>query len=75
MRLLAVCLCLAVSGCAGANPNSLVGVMSVDARKQMDDEKCQEFGYRKGTDGYAKCRIELERQRAISQTGTNISVQ
>ena len=73
MRFIVIALVLALGACAGADPNSLVGIMSVDARKQMDDEKCQEFGYRKGSDGYAKCRLELERQRAVAQTGTRVN--
>ena len=40
----------------------------------MDDKKCQEFGYPKATEAYGKCRLELEKARAISQTGTTISV-
>ena len=40
----------------------------------MDDKKCKEFGFSKGTDGYAKCRLQLENDRAISQTGTKINV-
>ena len=74
MRLRLLLICLLLGGCAGANPNSLVGAFSVDARKKMDDEKCREFGYQKGTEGYAQCRLELERARAISQTGTRINL-
>jgi hypothetical protein len=40
----------------------------------MDDRKCQEFGYAKSSAEYGKCRLELEKARAVSQTGTNISV-
>ena len=46
----------------------------MQARSDMDDRKCQEFGYRKETDAYGNCRLELERARAVAQTGTNISV-
>ena len=34
-------LSLASVGCAGANPNSVVGAFSVKARSEMDDKKCQ----------------------------------
>ena len=67
-------LALIVGGCAGANPHSVVGAFSVNARSEMDDRKCQDFGYAKGTEAYGKCRLELEKARAVSQTGTNISV-
>jgi len=68
-------LALMLASCAGANPNSPVGAFSVKARSDMDDQKCQDFGYAKGTDGYGKCRLELEKARAVSQTGTKINVQ
>jgi hypothetical protein len=64
----------ALAACAGARPNSIVGAFSMNARSQMDDNKCQEFGYKKGSPEYGNCRIELEKARATSQTGTNISV-
>jgi hypothetical protein len=57
-----------------ARPDSVVGAFSVNARSEMDDKKCKEFGFSKGTDGYAKCRLQLENDRAISQTGTKINV-
>lgn len=71
-----ICIVLAVvlGSCAGAHPNSIVGVFSVKARSDMDDRKCQEFGYKKPSEGYAKCRLNLEQGRAVSLTGTNISV-
>ena len=61
-------LSLAFVGCAGANPNSVVGAFSVNARSEMDDKKCQEFGYKKGSPEYGNCRLELEKARAVSQT-------
>ena len=65
----------ALLGCASANPNSVVGAFSVNARSEMDDKKCQEFGYKKGSTEYGNCRLELEKARAVSQTGTRINVQ
>jgi hypothetical protein len=77
MRTIAtVCVGLALGGCASAerdgSPAGNIAAAVTDAvtpgarqqyRSQVDDTKCREFGYEPRTDGYAKCRLELERIR------------
>jgi hypothetical protein len=32
---------------------------------RADDARCQQYGARRGTQGYTQCRIDLDRNRAI----------
>lgn len=70
---------LAIGGCSGVQDNGspianminmttdVVNPGARDARKAgVDDAKCRSYGYQTGTDGYASCRLELERLRAGS---------
>lgn len=64
--IVAICLGLALVGCAGARPYSLIGMLptSQEARRTLDDAKCREFGFKPETDAYGNCRLQLEQIRA-----------
>jgi hypothetical protein len=69
-------ICLLLAACGGVNGNypaanmvnfatDIVAPGSREAAKaQQDGAKCQSFGYAVGSEGYANCRLELERLRA-----------
>ncbi len=75
-----ISLALALCGCAAVTDEAQTGagnmvkmitdVTQPGAREQyqakIDDTKCREFGYQPQTEGYARCRLELERIRAGS---------
>ena len=40
-------------------------------RREAEDERaCTSYGFKQGTDGYAQCRLELARDRAIAKSGS-----
>ena len=56
--IVAVCLGLALAGCANADAARA-------SRVAEDDAKCREFGFEPGTEAYGFCRLQLEQIRAI----------
>lgn len=42
-------------------------------REAEDDRACTSYGFKEGTDGYAQCRLELARNRAISNSRSRSS--
>lgn len=45
-----------------------------DLRREAEDERaCTSYGFKQGTDGYAQCRLELARNRAISESSSRSS--
>ena len=77
MRILGViCVGLTLGGCANAEKDgsaagniaaSMTDVVMPGARTeyqaQVDDKKCREFGHEPKSEGYADCRMELQRIR------------
>jgi hypothetical protein len=60
-----LCMGLLLTGCASASRQSLRGAFTSEgARSSLDDQKCREYGYQRGTDAYANCRLKLEDIRA-----------
>ena len=58
---------LALAGCAGSSPQSLTGMLTSDgARRKLDDERCQDYGFKRGTDAYANCRLKFEQIRGAA---------
>lgn len=61
-----------LAGCAAAPDGGAIGAMTdlvnpgarQAYRAQVDDAKCQSYGFLPGTGGYANCRLELDRGRA-----------
>lgn len=59
MRYLALGLvAAALSGCASMSGPTAEEIAAAD------DYKCQDYGYKRGTDGYAQCRMQMDQQRA-----------
>ena len=56
--IVAICLGLALAGCAIADAARVAEVAE-------DDAKCREFGFEPGTEAYGFCRLQLEQIRAI----------
>ena len=50
---------------------ALSGCISVEEaraqRNAVDDADCRSYGARPGTDGYVRCRTDLQRNRSIEQ--------
>lgn len=45
-----------------------------ELRRDAEDERaCTSYGFKQGTDGYAQCRLELARNRAISNSESRSS--
>jgi hypothetical protein len=48
---------------------TLAGCQTIEERRaeidRADDQRCQQYGARRGTPGYTQCRIDLDRNRAI----------
>ena len=55
-----VTVCLAVGGCAPTAEQRL--------RRQLDNDKCESYGAKKGEPAYAQCRARLDaaRTRAVA---------
>ncbi|MHA6646098.1 hypothetical protein [Mesorhizobium sp. A623] len=45
-------------------PLAVVGCVSTEEQRSMDQEKCASFGYAQGTDGFADCMMKQSSQRA-----------
>lgn len=48
--------------------SALVGCASYIAEK--DDQRCQSYGAKPGTDAYVNCRVQMGTQRAIIAAGS-----
>ena len=63
--IVAICLGLALSGCATF---CIVDCSKRDAaRAAADNAKCRELGFKPGTEAYGNCRLQLEQIRATKQ--------
>ena len=45
-------------------PLTLGGCISPEEQRAMDQDKCSSYGFRPGTDNFAKCMMSQDRQRA-----------
>lgn len=77
LALLALCGCssTAQDGTPIATDGTLTGHLrelsapgsTYKLRQRVDDEKCREFGFKPGTEGYGNCRLQIEQIRATQQ--------
>jgi hypothetical protein len=50
---------------------ALAGCMTAEERYAADDQQCQSYGFKPGTEGYAQCRMNLDLRRR--QAAANIA--
>ncbi|WP_293678343.1 hypothetical protein [uncultured Phenylobacterium sp.] len=56
MRYVGILLGMALAGCASSPTAEEIAA--------SDDYRCQDYGYSRGTEGYAQCRMQIDQQRA-----------
>jgi hypothetical protein len=60
--------CLAAGGCA---PTAEQRMQQVWAQRQLDEDKCESYGAKKGDPAYVQCRAQLDAAR----TGAEAAVE
>ena len=61
-------LCLAVGGCA---PTAEQRLQQTWAQRQLDNDKCESYGARKGEPAYAQCRAQLDAARTGAEAAVD----